>query len=77
MVMTLHDQVYCDYYGEAHDRDDPDPMREGPVDPRFHGQQFAYWESPWTYGFVTEYQQKLLYFTCPGPHYKLWKGAEI
>jgi hypothetical protein len=72
-MIAVEDFVYCDFYDDVH-ADEPDPYGESPVRERPADMTEAGWS--WTtrppYG-----NARYWFFTCPGPHYKLWKGKEL
>ena len=77
MRMMIEDLIWCEAYGDTHDPEEEDPFNEGPqyVEERT---KWEYHGNPaWEIRNDPEYtESRLWFYTCPGPHFKLWKGAK-
>ncbi len=73
--MRLHELVDCDLHG-PHDPRDTDPDRLGPLDPRLDnpGEDG---DTCWTLEDRDDMYGEVWHYDCPGPHYRLWIGAEL
>lgn len=70
--------VWCERYGDTHPHDSPDYFGEGPLRPDAID-DYEKQDPAWVYHEEPHkgFSGGLYHYVCPGPHYKLWAGAEI
>lgn len=70
--------VWCEATGYAHDPDDPDPEQEGPQHADADTNVYYRGNSAWELRTDPAYGEvKYWFYTCPGPHFRLWIGKEL
>jgi len=80
MTRELAGLVWCDVLGDAHDPRDTDPESYGPLDDKWMSEQERgeLQDDPiWTYEDRDDTYGSIWHYDCPGPHYDLWKGAQL
>ena len=76
MILIEH-VVYCEATEELHRPDDLDPQSEGPR-PDWPVESHEYLDNDaWSFTERAPWPGAYWHFTCPGPHFNAWQGAEV
>lgn len=76
-LTELESLIWCEAITDTHAEMDTDPETYGPIrdDPmdRHHYSD----NSAWTLEDRDDTYGEVWHYTCPGPHYQLWRGREL
>ncbi len=77
-MILIDGVVYCEAIDELHPPDDLDPQEEGPRRAFTPDEYQEFIENDaWSFTERPRWPGEYWHFTCPGPHFNAWRGAEV
>ena len=76
-LTDLERLVWCEAETFIHDMKDTDPETYGPTEDDLQSKADHSDNSAWTLEDRDDTYGKVWHYTCPGPHYQLWRGREL
>ncbi len=76
-LTDVEDLVWCEATTFPHGQTETDPEGYGPIADDSMDRHHYSDNSAWTLEDRDDTYGKVWHYTCPGPHYQLWRGREL